>query len=157
MSFYYYHRPVHRRRVIAIQTRLWILRYVNRYPNEQWTPVERCTLELAGDRWKTVSPTGCRRTARGRHIFVVQNRAILVTRARWLIWSANPIGHIDLARGEAIEFGGEIFFGSSYSGRGVLRKWNDRTGYYFDPSRPMNPRIVPLLPLPLFERDHMEV
>lgn len=127
-------------------------RYFNRHPDDPWDFVDRCALEFINGRWRTKTPSDCVRAARGRHVFVVQDGELFLNRVKWLNWRTDPLGHIDLARGEPIEFGGEIMFGGSYSGRGVLRWWNDATGHYHDTSRPMDPRIVPLLPQEQFRR-----
>lgn len=124
--------------------------YHNRHPEDSHLPVVCCRLRFIGGRWRTISPTGCRRTAKGIHNFVVQEGVLLVQRPVQRPGMPTPAGHVDLARGEPVEFAGEILFGGRSGRRGVLIYWNDRTGHYHEHGEPMDPRVVPLLPIRLF-------
>ncbi len=167
-------------------------RYPNKSPEDECFPVIKCKLINVCGRWKTQSPSGNPRTARGVHIFgdrpkslpvaltlfssghhpdhrfrnvksdstcglghscpfarkvsslytmprsdfgtipifvVRLDSKLVLSRPVALNWQPRRVGHIDLADGEPIIFAGEIMFGGSYSGRGVLRWWNDRTGH----------------------------
>lgn len=126
--------------------------HVNQYPGDWAIPALKLDLIVKDGRWKTVSPSGVVRTARGHHLFIVQQGRLIVAKGITPLGMPRPIGHIDLAPGDPIEFGGEIRFGASYSARGRLQWWNDRTGHYHDPLRPMDPAIVPMLPRDDFVR-----
>jgi len=79
----------------------------------------------------------------------MQQERFLLARSYWSIKAGRYVSHIDLARGEPIAFGGEIRF-SDHRQRGQILRWNDQTGHYHDPGRPMNPAIVQCLPGELF-------
>lgn len=40
------------------------------------------------------------------------------------------VGHIEIARGGSVTYGGEIRFGNGYSNRGKLQWWDNATGHY---------------------------
>jgi len=82
----------------------------------------------------------------------LQKGSLIASKQKVVVWEPRLIGHVDLARDQPIEFGGEIAFGSSYNARGKLRWWNDQTGHYSDPLRPMNPQVVTQLPIEMFRR-----
>jgi hypothetical protein len=126
--------------------------FENNFPNHPVRPVIKYQLLSRNGRWKTVSPSGRIFTARGRHVFVVQNGLLIVSKEKYPPGFEDSIGHIDLAGGRPIEFGGEIVFGSSRARRGILVSWNDQTGHYCDSHRAMNPDVVPLLPADKFIR-----
>ena len=121
--------------------------YKNQYPDHPYGFTVRCDLQFVDGKWRTFSPSGNRRTAKGTHLFVVQNAKLIVGKVRYLVDKGEQVGHIDLAEGGPIEFGGEIRFKSSRNGKGSLLYWNNRTGHYHDPCRPMDPKCVPTLPL----------
>lgn len=123
--------------------------YVNHFPDDGWDAVARFRLVFEAGRWRTVSPRGMRRTARGLFLFVVQDGEIFVAKVCQLAGAGRVIHHADLGRGRDVEFAGEIRFGSGYHNRGGLRSWNHRSGHY-RPDREGR-RIVPVLPQALFE------
>ncbi|HWE39215.1 MAG TPA: hypothetical protein VG406_21880 [Isosphaeraceae bacterium] len=112
---------------------------------------ERFSLVCVDGRWKTENARGVRFTAKGIYIFVVQYDRLFIAKRRAHRVTKEPINHIDLAHGKMVQFAGEARFGSRRR-RGMLRIWNDRTGHFYDPKRPMNPGVVPILPRDLFER-----
>jgi hypothetical protein len=120
--------------------------YYNKYSEDLPREAIKCRLIFDGTRWKTISPSGSTWTAKGLHVFVVQRGILLISKPRSVPFDPSPIGHLDLAGHQPIEFGGEIKFGCSYNNRGVLLWWNDRTGHFNNPSRPMDPSVVPELP-----------
>jgi hypothetical protein len=129
--------------------------YHNRFPGEEYLGVSGWRLIQRDARWK-VCHGSLQRTARGLYLFVVLPRSdspiLLVHKAKQSTLRGRPVGHLDLAHGGPILFGGQIAFGSSYNARGLLRWWDDRTGHYHDASSPMDPRNVPLLPQSRFRR-----
>ena len=87
----------------------------------------------------------------GLHVFIVQpDFEVILSRPLKIGWTDRSVGHIDLAQGKPIIFGGEIKFSGAYRGRGAIRWWNDRTGHYHDLNRPMDPGVITQLPLDLF-------
>jgi hypothetical protein len=127
---------------------LW--KYVNRISEPDPVAVIRFSLKLVDGRWRSYKNAKDWRTARGLFIFIVKNGKLYASKRAQLEWRSDPVGHVDLARGDFIHFGGEIQFGGSYSRRGKLVSWNDKTGHYFDPEYPMDPSVVPMLPISLF-------
>jgi hypothetical protein len=116
-----------KRAAMVEQTR----QFPNRYPDTTWQPITRFRLEYRDGKWQTIGPRGTVRTAKGRYIFVRQGPNIWVVRARGRgVIGANPARHIDLARGADVEYAGEIQFGSSHSGRGQIRWWDNASGHY---------------------------
>lgn len=127
--------------------------YDNRFPQDSTIPALKLELFFSAGRWRTKSLAGVTtRTARGRYIFVVQESRLILAKDCKALGMARKVGHIDPADGRGIQFGGEIKFGGSESGRGILRWWNDRTGHYHAPGCPMDPLAVPFLPQVAFVR-----
>ena len=91
-------------------------------------------------------------TAKGLHIFVVQQGRLIVSPRKNRAPGEPSVSHVDLASGEEVEFAGEIRFGGRSSSRGVLQYWNDKTGHYHDSSRSMDPNVVKRLPPECFVR-----
>jgi hypothetical protein len=125
--------------------------YENKNPGDPTIPATRYTLEHGDGRWKTVSPYGKKFTAKGRHIFVVLDGSLFISRRTIPPGMRRAIGHHDLAQGGPVEFAGEVKFGGRSNQRGIVFYWNDLTGHYHDDRFPMNPEIVPQLPQKLFQ------
>jgi hypothetical protein len=123
--------------------------YANRM-DDVACPVQTFSLVLRDDRWRTRDSKGREFTAKGRHIFVVYQGRLIVTRRKHNPNSGTTVSHIDLIDGRQVEFAGEILFGGHSFQRGILKEWTNQTGHYHDPERPMDPRLVPQLPLELF-------
>lgn len=90
-------------------------------------------------------------SAEGLHVFVVIEGVLYLSKVR-LLAECGVVRHINLSGGDPVEFAGEIRFRSKRPGRGRLLYWNDKTGHYNDPARPMDPLIVPQLPIKDFQR-----
>jgi RHS repeat-associated protein len=97
-------------------------RFVNLFPEDPVRAVSRYKLEQRAGKWVTVSATGRTRSATGHYIFVRQNDTIFVQRE-------TRAGHIDLAGGRPVDYGGQIQF-SGRNNRGTLRTWNNGSGHY---------------------------
>lgn len=126
--------------------------YENRM-GDSAVPTVRFRLICVDGRWKTDNHRGKVYTAKGKHIFVVQNDIMHVTKARENRAANRTVNHVDLACGKPVQFAGEIYFHSRKK-RGILREWNDKTGHYHDEDRPMDESVVPDLPQgkPFFKR-----
>ena len=123
--------------------------YSNLYPNDLWRPKPRFRLARAGDRWKTVATNGSARTARGLFLYIVEADEIWVVKYINTVIPNLGVGHIDLARGDEVDYAGEIRFRSGYNQRGMIIAWNNRSGHYFP--KPEDRWVVPLLPQSSFE------
>ena len=124
--------------------------FANRLPIDPWEPARRFDLIFENGRWKTMSRSGKKFTARGLYIFVVQRERLIISRRITPIGRPDPISHVDLAWGDEVEFAGEARFGAGTTSRGILKYWNDKTGHYHWPDRKMNPEVVRVLPLDCF-------
>lgn len=125
--------------------------YHNRYPEDLSFSVARQALSQSTDgRWWLNRFGREPWLAEGTLIFVVQSGLLWVTPHRRLGSTCLPVRHIDLAGGDPVEFAGEIRFGRGKRKRGRMVEWNDRTGHYNDPGRPMDPSVVPQLPAELY-------
>ena len=124
--------------------------YPNLFPNDPWSAKPRFRLAQAGDRWKTVATNGSARTARGLFLYVVQGGEVWVGKVVSVRDSRDRLGHIDLARGNAVEYAGEIRFRSGYNRRGILIAWNSESGH--DLPDLADRWVVPLLPQFQFAR-----
>jgi hypothetical protein len=124
--------------------------FANRLLNDPWEPARRFSLILENGRWRTVSVSGSKFTARGLYIFVVQREQLIISRRITPVGQPDPISHIDLAWGGEVEFAGEVRFGTGTTSRGILKYWNDKSGHYHSPDRKMNPEVVRILPLACF-------
>jgi filamentous hemagglutinin len=125
------------------------------YPNrgdDKYVPVPKFSIMHDGNRWKTVSSNNSKFTARGLHIFVVQNGEIVISKRRVIRDTGLTVNHIDLACGGNVEFAGEVRF----SERGILKHWNDKSGHYHNSSLPMKPDSVGSFPVDRF-RPYKEV
>lgn len=118
--------------------------YHNLIPQDIWEPKPRFRLRRVGGRWKTIDANGSTRTARGLFLYVVQGGELLVAKSINTLWTGLRIGHIDLARGDDVEYAGEIRFRSGYNSRGTLVVWNNQSGHYLP--RAEDCPIVPHLP-----------
>lgn len=96
-------------------------------PREKPDPVGTRRVELMkrGERWYEVGgPSRSRRRAAGSYDFVVQGDRI------WAVKSRSRFGHTEAAQGGRVRFAGQIRFGSSRGGRGLIREWNNASGHY---------------------------
>ncbi|MFI5454990.1 MAG: hypothetical protein ACHRXM_06020 [Isosphaerales bacterium] len=125
--------------------------FANNIPKDLPQAVNKLELIRENDgRWKTKDRLGGKFTAKGLHIFVVQ-QGRLVLSPRKSLTGGRPVSHVDLAHGKEVEFAGEIVFGQG-NRKGILEYWNDKTGHYHDGNRSMNPDVVRILPPDRFVR-----
>ena len=126
--------------------------FANNEPGDLPCSVNKLSLVRVDGRWKTQSAGGTRFTAKGLHIFIVQHGQLVI--ARRIIGPDRSVvlTHADLADGNDVEFAGEVLFGGRSQQRGIVKLWNDKTGHYHDPSRKMDPMVVPTLPQDRFWR-----
>jgi len=103
--------------------------YSNRYPGD-WNPAPRLTLTSRDGAWYVTDPLGRSTRASGLYQFIVTTDHKV-----FLTPDSSPSGHADLARGEDLNYAGELRFTSSRNNRGQLTEWSNRSGHYKpDPS-----------------------
>ncbi|MEQ8786488.1 MAG: Ig-like domain-containing protein [Pirellulaceae bacterium] len=107
------------------------------FPEDTPVRVGRFELLKENGKWITRAPDGTTRSATGKYIFVKQNGRIFVQRDRL------PNGHIDIARGQAVDYAGEIRF-SGRNNRGILREWTNGSGHYQPPKEYAGDAGLPL-------------
>lgn len=88
----------------------------------------RFELVYQQNKWYTVNFSGTLRTASGKYNFVTIAVKIYVHRYG---------GHLDIARGQPVQYAGEVQF-SGRTNRGQLRWWNNQSGHY----RPANSSAI---------------
>ncbi|MDP4076862.1 hypothetical protein [Acidovorax sp. A1169] len=76
-------------------------------------------------RWK-IYGSGDSLTAKGTYNYVIQGGQIFVG----LAGGQEKQGHIDIARGQPVEYAGKIKFGSGKNNRGTLFRWTNSSGHY---------------------------
>jgi hypothetical protein len=76
-------------------------------------------------RWK-IYGSGDSLTAKGTYNYVIQGGRIFVG----LAGGQEKQGHIDIARGQPVEYAGKIKFGSGRNNRGTLVRWTNSSGHY---------------------------
>lgn len=94
--------------------------FQNLYPNDAIKLQARFELVSLQRKWYTISSTGTVRTASGKYNFVTINGKIYIHCYG---------GHIDIARGQPVQYAGEVQF-SGRTNRGKLRWWNNQSGHY---------------------------
>jgi len=95
--------------------------FPNLYLNGGHQPVTGFELVYQQNKWYTVNLAGTkRRTASGKYNFVTIAGKIYVHRYG---------GHLDIARGQPVQYAGEVQF-SGRTNRGKLRWWNNQSGHY---------------------------
>lgn len=102
--------------------------YENRYPND-WHPVRR--MELVEKNGVYYVRNGSKLTrAKGNYDFV---------RINGRTWVAGPnSGHANIARGQAVEYSGQLHFGRGTTTRGTLKSWSNQSGHYLPHQRHAN-------------------
>lgn len=113
--------------------------FANLFPEDQPRHVNRARLQQEADgRWSYSSSDGTRRLPQGPYTVVRDSDGVL-----WGVHQpvGNPprghrrttfdrvAGHVDVARGEPVQFAGEMVFGGR-GARGVLRLWTNGSGHY---------------------------
>ncbi len=92
--------------------------------------VQPSMLGYRNGKFVEITPKGAVRSAQGKYIFIVQNNQIFIKRASFNMSQAGrDVSHIDLARGESVQYAGEIQFAGT-TARGVMRSWSNRSGHY---------------------------
>ncbi len=76
-------------------------------------------------RWK-IHGSGEPLTAKGTYNYVIQGGQIFVG----LAGGQEKQGHIDIARGQPVEYAGKIKFGSGKNSKGTLIRWTNSSGHY---------------------------
>jgi hypothetical protein len=94
-------------------------------------------LKNVGGTWKEVGPRYTR-TARGNYDFVVKDGEIFAVKAKR---TPGAIGHTEAARGERVNWAGQVEFEA-----GQVRAWNDGSGHYRPISSMRQPAVQAGLP-----------
>ena len=108
-------------------------KFVNTIPSDLPDPTNlECgeLRQMSDGRWKFYSE-GEPRTAKGNYNYIVQDGKIYVGLGN------SFQGHIDIARGHAVNYAGQISFGSGKNTKGILNEWNNGSGHYKpEPAKP---------------------
>ena len=102
--------------------------FPNLRPGDSLSAVPRFELVNQNGKWVTVGGNS-QRTASGNYIFVVQDGKVFVSRPTYNPGTGGVAGHIDVARGQPVQYAGELSF-SGRGNRGVLRDWSNASGHY---------------------------
>lgn len=101
--------------------------FYNHYPEDAPNPIPIIVLREDGGKWVEVTNDSTR-SASGLYNFVCIGGIIYVNKAS-RTFQGSPVGHIDIARGEPVDYAGEVRFAGRKK-RGLLRSWNNRSGHY---------------------------
>ena len=101
--------------------------FYNHYPEDAPNPVPTVVLRDDSGKWVEVTNDSTR-SASGLYNFVRIGGTIYVNKASRIFHGA-LVGHIDIARGEPVDYAGEVCFAGRKE-RGLLRSWNNRSGHY---------------------------
>lgn len=103
-------------------------KFSNWFPEDLPIMIQRSRLDREQRKWLEITYKGEKRTASGVYNFVTIDRIVFIRKVS--AWIANRrIGHIDLAKGQEVDYAGQIYF-SGRSNRGILRKWTNESGHY---------------------------
>ncbi|MEH2458355.1 hypothetical protein [Nostoc sp.] len=116
--------------------------FPNLYPEDTPNYIRRNELFFDGNKWRYKTPHKKVFTPNGEYNFVVQGGQIYIARQKFGLGS-----HIDIARGNNVDFAGQIRFGHNKKNKGQIKYWNNASGHY-KPSANLAGNAV--LPLNLF-------
>ncbi len=109
------------------------VKFDNQFPEDVPEPLAASRLELRDGKWVEVRGRSVR-SASGQYNFVSRDGTIYARRIQGRS-GAPDIKHVDLARGEAVDYAGTVQF-SGRTNRGHVRWWSNESGHYApDPSR----------------------
>jgi hypothetical protein len=116
--------------------------FTNLYPEDVPNYIRRNELLFDGNKWRYKTSRKKLFTPNGEYNFVVQGGQIYIARQKFGLGS-----HIDIARGNNVDFAGQIRFGHNKNNKGQIKYWNNASGHY-KPSA--NLAVNAGLPLNLF-------
>ncbi|MGH9839002.1 MAG: hypothetical protein ACREEM_09470 [Blastocatellia bacterium] len=102
--------------------------FQNLFPAESQQPAAPSVLEQRSGKWVEIRFGGKVRSATGFYDFITKDGTIYAVRVK-LKTGGPKIGHIDMAKGQRVQFAGEIRF-SGRRNRGQIRWWNNGSGHY---------------------------
>ncbi|MBJ7309392.1 hypothetical protein ACFOLJ_09020 [Rugamonas sp. CCM 8940] len=101
----------------------------------------RAELRLMGSgHWK-IFDSGEPRTPKGSFNYIVQNGTVYVGTG-----NAAQV-HVDIARGNPVEYAGRIIFRAGKATKGMLNFWNNASGHYIP--EPLQPEWAESIKLPV--------
>jgi hypothetical protein len=115
-------------------------KFPNLEPGDSPKPVGSFKLEFRNGKWVTVSSSGDVFTARGKYIFVTHDGKITVARASDVLRGRPEAKHIDLSRGNPVDYAGEVDF----TQKGELRSWSNNSGHYRPDANLANQAELPM-------------
>ncbi len=95
--------------------------------------------QMSSGRWK-IFDSGGPRTPKGSYSYIVQNGTVYVGTGGMFQ------RHIDIARGNPVEYAGRVTFGAGKTTKGVLIFWNNASGHYIP--EPLQPEWGESIKLP---------
>ncbi len=112
--------------------------FSNLFPQDTPRSIPIRELSFDGNKWRATGLSGATITPNGKYNFVVQNDNIFITRPKL----GGLGGHVDLSRGNPVQFAGEIRFGHG-NNAGNLRIWNNASGHFQPPASSSNQAPLP--------------
>jgi RHS repeat-associated protein len=98
-------------------------KYENLRPQDTPNHVWMAELVQEGGKWKVITASGARGTAKGTYTYVTMNGKVYVGYATG---GPKRAGHIDLSGGDPVDYAGEVRF----SKKGELEWWNNNSGHH---------------------------
>jgi hypothetical protein len=99
--------------------------FPNLYPEDIPNYIQRNELFFDGKKWRYQTPDKKVFTPNGEYNFVVQGGQIYIARQKFALG-----GHIDIGRGNNVDFAGQIRFGHNKNNKGQIKYWNNVSGHY---------------------------
>ncbi|PHJ54829.1 hypothetical protein VF14_34510 [Nostoc linckia z18] len=99
--------------------------FPNLYPEDIPNYIRRNQLFFDGNKWRYQTLHKKIFTPNGEYNFVVQGGQIYIARQKFALGS-----HIDIARGNNVDFAGQIRFGHNKNNKGQIKYWNNLSGHY---------------------------
>jgi hypothetical protein len=115
-----------RKSLISAQQPDAVGKFANLFPEDYPKPVKRSMLEIRDGKWVEVRKGDEVRSASGTYNFTTIDGKIYAGKLRG---GRERVGHIDISRGENVDYAGTASFSGRYN-RGILRSWSNESGHY---------------------------
>ena len=111
------------------------------FANDAWKPIKRYEIVQKDGVWYTVGESGSMFRAKGTYDYVTINGKIFVSRTS----SKENVGHYDISQGASqVDYAGSVRFGWSKGTRGIIKEFDNSSGYYKPSSIYSNQSGLPL-------------
>ncbi|MBW4614023.1 MAG: hypothetical protein KME21_12260 [Desmonostoc vinosum HA7617-LM4] len=99
--------------------------FPNLYPEDIPNYIRRHELFFDGNKWRYKTFQNKVFTPNGEYNFIVQGGNIYIARQKFGLGD-----HIDITKGNNVDFAGQIRFGHNKKNKGQIKYWNNASGHY---------------------------